>query len=325
MTVSNSVRYHNAQLAQYRCAIVRMGRHEYDPLAYQYKQDFPDIEITRQDPADLQTLHERCLFTVNGYVHRSVYSDSRLYVPQATPSMLRSRLNATGVLDFGCTGKPLKTLALSAAMITEEPHTAAYDKVIITLPEAVEQPLLVMAGYLITYHPQTFYRVSDNAFAVHLARLQYHEKLYELYRYRDIFRELSVPVSEHNPQMVDTAQVRSLETIKALLSTHNSFMVDLQTPTWQVSKEAVRESHVPGSFLADSHPELPLLTGYGKLAEYASRRENSPRWSVTLHDWQYHNHLLSHRSPYTSAVVNDHRVPGARQRLAPVFFLRMGL
>lgn len=321
---THRVNYLLGSTGNYRFNITKMGHHEYDQLAYIHKSDFPDVQVTRpKTDTDLLKVHQTCLMTVNGYVHSTTYTSGKLYIPQATHSMLKSKANVTGILDFSKVAPNMTKLSITPEMVTEDPGILAYDKVFITFNEPVQQPLLIMAGYIIPYDTDNFYRVSDTSFALCLSKLQYMERLYELSRYRDIFKNLEVPVSPLNPHMVDTEVVRSLMVIKRLLSTHNSFMVDLKIDNFSTKKIYLNHSKIPGTFTTQTLPNIPLFVGYGKVSEYTVRRDNEFRYTVHTQDCHYNNHLMSYMGQNKIKVFNDHRKPGDTHRLAQAFFLDM--
>jgi hypothetical protein len=301
---------------------VKIGFSEYDPLAYIHKKDFPDAEITRPGTdTDLLHIHQTCLMTVNGYIHDTLYQGGRLYIPGATLSMLKSRSNVTGVLDFGRITSQLKRIRIAQSMVTPDTNTLPYDKVFITVPEAVVQPILVMGGYLIPHDEQTFYRVADNAFALNLSKLNYMEKLYESARYRDIFKDLELPITPMNPSLVDAEQARSLATIRKYLSLNNSFLLDLGVDNLALRKVFLEHSNIPGVFKTQLSPTLPMVVGYGKLSDYAVSKSREGLYSVHSQDAHYNNHLMSHMAPHQVQTYNDHRLPGDTHRLTQGFFL----
>lgn len=319
---THHVRYMLGSSSNYRYNIVKIGFTEYDNLSYMHKKEFPDVEITRPGAdTDLQRVHKTCLMTVNGYIYDSLYQAGRLYIPGATSSMLRSKANVTGVLDFSSFTRNLTRRAITSSMITTEPNILAYDKVFITFPTEVSQPMLVMGGYLIPYNPEHFYRVSDSSFALCLSKINYTEKLFETMRYRDIFKDLNVPVSTVNPQLVDANVVRSLATIRRYLSLSNSFVIDLATPNLSTRKVYLEHSNIPGVFRTQTAPNLPMVTGYGKLNEYNVTKNADNLYSVYAQDAFYNNHLVTHMPPQDTQVYNDHRVPGDVHRLSQGFFL----
>lgn len=316
------VRYQLGSTANYRYNIVKIGFTEYDDLAYMHKKEFPDVEITRPSTdTDLERIHKTCLMTVNGYIYNSLFQANRLYIPGATASMLRSKANVTGVLDFSSFTSDLIRRAITPSMIATEPNILAYDKVFITFPVEVMQPMLVMGGYLVPYSPEYFYRVSDSSFVLCLSKLNYTEKLFETMRYRDIFKDLDVPVSEVNPQLVDANVTRSLATIRKYLSLSNSFMIDLGTPNLTTGKIYLEHSNIPGVFKTQIEPKFPMVIGYGKLNEYSVTKNAQGVYSVYTQDAIYNNHLVTYMPAQDTQVYNDHRVPGSTHRLSQGFFL----
>ncbi|MDD2819422.1 MAG: hypothetical protein PHN51_11600 [Candidatus Nanopelagicales bacterium] len=317
-----SANYALANSAGYKFDIVKMGHHNYDQLAFYYKDDFPDVEVTRPDAlVDMGRVHETCLVSVNGYVHSTVWSDNRFYIPFGTRSMLRSRQNSVGIVSLAGLSDTITKHPITSAMVFEDVGFSPYERVLITMPVAIEKPILIMAGYIVMENPEYFFRISDTTFVLRLDRLHYVEKLYELTTQRDIFRDLEVPVSDHNPTVVDGALIRSLGVIRKFLSTHNSFMVDLHTNGIQTQKVYTQHTTVPGTFRTGVRPVMPLFVGYGKLCEYKRVHDADGRHTVSVQDPTYSNHLFTQANIKATEVFNDHRKPGDRLRLSSAFFL----
>lgn len=319
-----SFNYQLANTAGYKFNITKIGENALDQLAYYHKENFPDVEITR--PAvdtDMALLHNKALMTVNGYVYPTMYQDHKLYIPNATLSMLKSRVNSIGILSFNKLASDLVKRKITVEMVTAEFPTPMFEKAIITFDSDVGHPILVMCGYMIFEDPEVFYRVSSNSFALRLDRLNYVEKLYELQRCRDIFKELGIPTSANNPSMIDAGVARSDETIAKFLSTFNSFLVELPVDKLSTRKVFLENSSVPGNFRTELDPILPIIVGYGKIAEYAKKKLNDKKYTVYINDAYYNQHLFSSMPPEDIAVYNDHRNPGSTYRLSQAFFLEI--
>lgn len=321
MMAKQQATYQLANSANYKFNICKIGFNAYDPTAYYHKENFPDVEVTRPGTdTDLSLLHQNYLMTVNGYVYTTTMIGGKLYIPNATLSMIRSRSNAMGMINFTKLGAITKT-NITADMITIDPILPPFERVVITFPELVKQPILVMAGYLVFENPEYFYRISDTAFVLRLDRLNYVERLYELNRYRDIFKELEVPVANTNDTMVDGALIRSELIIKRFLSLHNSFLVNLDADNLSVEKIYLDKTSVPLNFRTEYPPVLPLIAGHGKVTEYFQERSTDAKHVVVTQDGYYNNLVLSAQSYRDIDVYNGHRVPGTTYRLSPGFFL----
>lgn len=318
------VKYQLANTAGYKFNIVKIGHNEYDSLAYYHKENFPDIEITRPNiDTDLSLLNTKCLLTVNGYIYPTIYQNNRLFIPNATKTMLKSRSNNIGILSFNNLTSNLIKHNITIDMITAETHFSLYEKAIITFPNDIGNAILVIAGYPIFQNPEYFYRVSGNSFVLRLDRLQYIEKLYELERYRDIFKELNITVSPNNPSMIDGIVVRSDAIIMKFLTLFNSFLVEVPSSTLTTSKIYLEHSNVSGNFRTEKEPIYPIVAGYGKFCEYTKRKNNDTKYTVYMNDAYYNQHLISNMSYNDIKVYNDHRQVGSTYRLSNVFFLNI--
>lgn len=320
------IQYHLATTSGYKANITKVGEYEYDELAYYHKDNFPDIQITRPNTTtNLALLDRKTLMTVNGYVYPTVFQDERLYIPQATKSMLKSRQNAIGIISFNRLSEPLKKTKITASMISSEVPTSMFEKVILTFNHDVGHPILIMGGYMIFEHPEFFYRVNSNSFVLRLDRLNYIEKLYELNRYRNIFDELNIPTSVNNPHTIDGDVARSDLSIINFLTLNNSFLVEVPGSGLEVQKIYLEHSNLPGSFRTEIEPTLPMFGGYGKIIEYTKRRHNDTKYNVYTSDAYYNNHLFSKLPPEQIRLYNDHRVPGKTYNLSEAFFMRLNV
>lgn len=315
-------RYQLANTAGYKFNIVKIGFNNYDELAYYHKDNFPDIEITRPNTTtDLSLLNDKCLLSVNGYIYPTVYQNNRLYIPNATKSMLKSRSNSIGILSFNNLDNILSKHTITPDMITTETNFSMYEKAIITFNEDIQSPILSLCGYMIFENPEFFYRVSNRSFVLRLDRLNYIEKLYELNRYRNIFAELGIETSVNNPSLIDANIARSDAIITKFLTTFNSFLVNVPVNRLLLKKIYLEHSNVPGNFRTEIEPNMPILVGYGKIGEYFKKKTNDLKYTVYINDAYYNQHLISNHSFTNINLYNDHRVVGNTYRLSQGYFL----
>lgn len=323
--MTDFVTYSLANLANYKLDIAKIGTFIYDELAYVYKEDFPDVEVKRENAVtDLNLLHSHCLMSVNGYIHATEFIDNRLYIRDATRGMLKAKANKVGILNFtGLAPKGLTKHSISASMLGYEDALLPTDRVLINLPVPVVQPVLILAGYMIPYNTDYFYRISDSCFVLSLNKIQYVEKLYELNRYRDIFKALDIPVSPTNPSMVANNDIHARSAVTKLLTLSNSFMVDVGVDTLHTKPIYLEKSTMPGNFRTEMKPMMPMVVGYGKLGEYSVVADNSKKFTVNVQDAYYNNHLFSAMPSNRLKVLNDHRRVGETYRLSHAYFLEI--
>lgn len=325
--MTKHIKYQLATTAGYKHSIVKIGFELYDPLAYYHKENFPDVEVIRDSfHTDLSLLHTKALMTVNGYVYPTEFSGNRLYIPNATKSMLKSRANHIGILSLNSLSSPIvKTPILPEMISRENTFTTQYNKSILTFDRDVGHCILVVNGYLIFEDPEIFYRVSSNSFALRVDRIQYLEKLYELNRYRDIFEELEIPTSINNPSVVSTEVAISDEKITKFLSTFNSFLIELPVTSITTNKIYLEHSNIPGNFRTELEVRYPFISGYGKMSEYVVRKNNDSKYTVYSVDSFYRNHLMSYLNPTIMKIHNDNFLVGDEYRLSQGFFLDVQL
>lgn len=316
--------YQLANTAGYKFNICKIGFNNYDELAYYHKDNFPDLELTRPNTfTDLDLLHNKCLVSINGYIYPTEFIDNRLFVANATKSMLKANSNHVGILSFNKLTSNITKLPINISMVSSELPYTLYEKAIITFDRAIETPILVVCGYMIFESPEFFYRVSDRSFVLRLDRLNYIEKLYELNRCRDIFGELNIPVSVNNSSLFDASVARSDAAILSFLTSFNSFLVNLPIDNLTLNKIYLENSTVPGNFRTEVEPTMPILVGYGKLGEYFKKKNNDTKWTVYLDDAYYNQHLISNGSFTDIKLYNDHRLVGSTYRLTRAYFLDM--
>lgn len=316
--------YQLANTAGYKFNICKIGFNNYDELAYYHKDNFPDIEITRPNTfTEMSIIHNKSLVSINGYIYPTELINDRLFIANATKSMLKSRTNHIGMISFNKLDTPIIKKPININMVTSEAPFTLYEKAIITFDEEIQTPILMICGYMVFENPEFFYRVSDRSFALRLDRLNYIEKLYELNRCRDIFTELNIPTSINNPSVIDAGVARSDAAIISFLTSFNSFLVSLPITGLDLNKIYLEHSNVPGNFRTEVEPTMPILVGYGKIGEYFKKKNNDTKWTVYLDDAYYNQHLISNGTFSDIQLYNDHRIPGSTYRLTQAYFLDM--
>ena len=315
----------------YKFSICQLGKNVYDDLAYYNKDNFPDIEITRPNIAtDLTAIHNKALVTVNGYIYPTTYYNDKLYVANATKSMLKSRSNHIGLLSFLDLSNNINKLPIQPSMITTDPPFTLYQKAIITFNRDIGNFILSVCGYPIFENSEFLYRVSSNAIAIRLDRLNMLSKIYELSRYRDIITELEIPSSINNPSQISLENVYSEDTVVKFLSTFNSFLIEVPCDTLTTSPIYLERSHLPGIFTTQINKSYPIIVGNGKFSEHYVKRAvynfdlseaERPSYKVHMNDAYYNNYAISSTSFSYTSMFNSSTLATDNYRLNRAFFL----
>ncbi len=317
------VLYRNLNHCGYQLNICTIGKEQYDKLSYYQKANFPDVEIIRVGvPLDAKRMYEQCLFTVNGYLYPPTRIDNRLFIANATKSMLKSRQNLVGVLSFVEANKTLNyTFGNQCELSTEAPYTF-YQKLFIKFPNPVYCPIFSFLGYLFFENELNFTRVADDTFCLQLEKTPLVERLYELSHYRDIFDELEIPTSPNDPMLFDKNSLMDNAIITNMINSFNTFMVDLgENSTITLKKDYLQRSTVPGNFRTQIEPTSPLIIGYGKIGEYIVRENVDGIYTIYTSDAKYDNYLYSYLAREDIRVINAHRDTRRTYTLTEAFFL----
>lgn len=320
MTISPN--YILASSAGYKINIANEGYNPYDETTYGNKSQFKDIVLTRPGlHTDMYNIHTKSLITINGYFHPTSFLDDRVYVKEAVPTLLKTGINHVGIFSFFNLDVDLDKITITEDMISGEEEYSYYEKVIITLPKPVDGIFLIFGGYLIVEDERYLRRVSDRSFVLYPSRLNYTDKIYELFRYRNIFSELGVNVSNFDDSVVLYNDITSNDTIIKMLTRFNTFFVNLKGHRIKYDALQLEHSAVPNNYRTELHPSKLLLGGHGKVIDYKFMKYNSRKFTILTTDAFYNNLINSYTPEYALDLLNKNRRPGDTHRLSSVFFL----
>lgn len=320
--MESKVNYMLASSAGYKINIANEGRNPFDESTYRNKSQFKDITLTRPGlNTDLFDVHNRALITVNGYIHPTAFKDERLYVKNAVPTLLKTGINHVGLLSFFNLETDLNKVKLTPEMLSTDGEYTYYEKVIITLPKAVDGVIFVIAGYPIFENERYLTRLSDRSFALYTSRLNIIDKLYELYRYRNILDELDLEVSNFDNAVIGYEELISNDIIIKLLTTFNSFVVETVGHTIEVTPEPLEHTAVPNNYRTEKLPRKPLMGGHGKFIDYKFMKFNDFKFTVLTTDGYYNNLMYSYTPTYALDLLNATRKVGDTHRISPVVFM----
>lgn len=305
-------------------------------LLLHHKDALPDVRIERpRYSMDERLIHSKCLVTVNGYIHLSSISseNNKLYIRNATRSMLKSKSNKIGILNFTSLSEPLYKIPITQNNIlraydTNNDPIDYYDTVYLHFPNVstLRNPILIFLGYMIRLENNILERALDpKTLRFSIRNIGYIEKLYELQKYRDIFKELNLTVDPNSPTLIDLNEVRSDSKILLALTSYNTFLVDVPVNynTLTYEKIYLERSEVPHNFRTAIEPKYPIIVGRGKIGEYIIRSNNDKRYTVYVADAYYDNYVLTFNDENFTDHFNTHRVTERNFFLSHGFFLRM--
>lgn len=315
------VMYQDAVYSGYKLDIGLIGTNPYSDYPMWDKSVFPDAKIFRPHTnVDNQLLYNKALITVNGLIHSTELFNNELWIRNCTKTMLRSNNNHVGIISFSRNTPNLIKYPIEASFCSADIGLSLYQKVFITFPNEIKMPLLIIGGYMQFEEPGIFYRISPNSFALSINRLNYIDRLYETYQYRDIYHDLELTINPILPDLVDYDDATSDETIIKYLTLDNTFIVDLNVDSVSLDKIYLRHSTLPGSYIVEEEPTLPVISRNGKVVEYWKKFYNN-KYILRTSDSYYNNLLFSRLTDDDIRVINMNRDVRSTYRLNGSYFL----
>lgn len=270
-----------------------------------------DLKITRPGTdTDMSLIHDYCLVTVNGYIHRTDSDGINTYVYEGRKSLARCRENQAGILSFLDIGK-LKQVPIAAENIyAQDTDSDLKTRTYFWVNEDLtnKSVALVLGGYLIFPEENIFWQTSERTFAINFNAMPLIERIFESNMYLD-FTFLDLDRFDNIPDLMSVPELLSDETLKKYMTMSQSFLVVIDAPYVFHSKTHIRNCNLPGMFTAFENPTYPLFVNYGKIAEYWKTHEDG-QWSVTVRDSFLRNFVLSSRPDASLQVASPAGIPG---------------
>lgn len=291
------------------------------------KSSFHDVVVTRpRSSLHMHDVYTNALFTVNGFIHKSVYYADKLYIKGAGKALTSSKYNHLGIINFTELTEELDIIPITKEMIQRNKEYSLYTRCEIDLNKEVDGLFLVLAGYLIRLDDLVLKLLGPQLASLQISKLSFIEMIYELSRYMPIFEQLGVEVADTNDKLVDRNHLLSDEVIEKLLTHDNTFFVNIPGKFITYEEKYLEYTTIPGPFRVGEEPTYPLVGGYGKFIEYLPRNTNDSRWIIQTVDPTY-DRLIQEYGPRSvkSSLVSDQRLVGNTYGISNAYLLRMGV
>lgn len=257
------IRYCDLYQAGYSVKYARVGFNQLSNLQVEEKED---MEITSYIPSnDPVLLKKHAILSVNGLLHLSYISNSKLY-------LLNGGISAQYDQDppsLGIYSIPsqytLETRAIAEEDIVPMDRLKLYNACLIKVPEATEDDLILLSigGYLYLPDYPSLKRISDNILKLRLSSSQFLSrciKNQQLY-----FHDTEVL---QNNGGISTDQVKSDQVVRELLLSPMSFVIIIRKAKMVSNTIPLRETAIPYNFSTVIEPIYPMMAGHGELVEY---------------------------------------------------------
>lgn len=293
----------------------------------------PDVVYPEEDKIDLlmskpgvdySLFFHNCLVNVNGFYHRIDAGAGGVTVRDGMKSQHISHEANIGILSFREMA-PITCIPITDSMIYKQRNDQLMrDRAYVNLGIDVSNKtvMLVLGGYLHVLDPQTFYRVSDKAFAIDFGNLQLVDRFFESRKYIDL-SSLGLAVSSRNADQVGIGDLYSDRSLTAYLKLSQTFFVVMDKPDIFVQRQALRAPPTPNLYYGPYLPVFPLIVGAGKVANYWYDFEDG-MWSYSCVDSLHQNYLFRTTDYKNVGSVSNQRVPGDLERPSYAYLQQIG-
>ena len=316
--MSKNIKYKDCFAAEYKIIAVNQSNIE-------NTEEINKIHarLTRDD-TDYNEFYNNCLVSVNGYYHLlDTDGINGVMVLDAFRTLNVSRQNQMGILSFKQFGG-IKRYPITDSMITsyldDSPEVGT---VRLNLPFdiASKSVIFCLGGYLRFVDNTNILQISDSVFKINFNNMPMLDIYYESKKYIDL-SSLPLEYTIFNQDQISVNQLRSAENLKAYLKLSQSFIIVIDTPTIATTKQHVKKTGIPGMYIAYTKPELPLVVGNGRHAEYIARLEDG-QYGINIYDNVVENRLYDTILRQSLTTTDGTKRPDSPGEIADCYLLNI--
>jgi hypothetical protein len=284
------------------------AKHDSHPETPWPLDDRKDL-LLRRSNTDYKDLYDHCLVTVNGYLHRTSYSEHGLYVLDGAYNGRIANDTQVGLISFKDVA-PIKIIDINSSMLFHPaPDHKSYEYAYLNLgvPTENKTVLLSIGGYL--HALDNSYRVfGDGLVRIDFNNLPILQRFFDSKNIIDLSSIEPEPFREGENHYLSDDLLRSEEFIAGLMDLTQTFAIIIEHSSLRIERKMVESSDLPGVFYYHEFPTLPLRTQRGLLKEYVSRHEDGiwvinckgtlvPRYQFEKGPYREDHSVVGHRIP----------------------------
>jgi hypothetical protein len=285
-------------------------------------QDRDWLSVTREN-TDIDLLFKSCLFSVNGFIHRSDSDGHRVYVEDGMKSARHSGHTQLGITSFRELGE-LQFVSITPEMIHRRyADTPLASRMYIDVGQHYEgTPMLVLGGYLHVMDPSTFSRVSDTIFVINFQNYPLRDRYFESVKRIDL-SSLGLDHQPADSSRIADDELHSDDVLIKYATLSQSFLVFLSNEDLFLERHAMQRTRIPNLYTAYTQPKYPMLGGVGRLLEYWDQKQYN-RWQVSVDDGIRDNYEFDTTLQQNIVCIDDGRTPGDPVEWSRTQWLVMG-
>ncbi len=312
--------YNDAYRAGYKVDTAAPGSH---PSSMVYPDDRTEVVIVREN-TNMQAVYDYCLLSINGFFHRTDTDGQKVFALNGGKSLLKSRQNQIGLYSFEDIGK-IQTYAITPDRVYHPIDSTYAEKAwfdFADLDLTDKTVFAVIGGYLYLPWEDHFSEHSAGVYTIDFKRVPVLDRYFEALPYLD-FSELQLQVKPASPALINKAEFFSDEHFSKYLTMSQSFFVVVDTPRMHSQRHYLKIQKTPGVYTTYSNPDMPLITGTGKVSEYW-KSVFEGQHVLTCHDAAYYNRQANSIRQQDLISATGAEMPYRTFRHSSGYLLEMG-
>lgn len=269
------------------------------------------------------TIFKYCIGVVNGFCHQMEYDQHAAYIVDGMKSNFISKNNLAGLISFAELGE-IDVVPITPTMLYKQTPDQEYKNTVgIKIGKSVvgKTLILVLGGYMHVLDPSIFKMIDDDRCIVHFNNYPFIERYYESKKYIDL-SSLNLEESTANTEQRGMTDFFSDDTIAAYFTLPQSFLIILDAEDLAISKKYLRKPLLPEQYVSDIRPNMPMVVGNGKLANYWYSGHHR-QWSITCHDTARNKLVLAKTKMASQTSFTNQREPYSPQKRSNAYFLEI--
>lgn len=306
------VEYEDAVKAQFKITPVSHNGHVDLDLPRGSKHD---VLLTKKEIGNNAAYYKKAakqmLVSIGGYFHFVDHSENGLHIVDGMRTINHQRANTPniGLTSFNKVGN-LKYIPITPEMVYKQDiRDDLYHKAYIKLNEDISDKtfMIVIGGYLHVMDDRVARLAGNNIIAVDFKYIPLHERIFESMKDLDLNHYLH-PETGHTELHLDGEYLISDEFLTRYLTMSQSFIIVLDHGELFIEKRQVQPTRIHGQFLSEFYPNLPLVVGHGRMAEYWAVLGNN-RWAINVYDSLTDNFVLDSMDTQKGIAYIGNRYP----------------
>ena len=250
---------------------IRIGTH---PDIEFTKDKLPDLLLTKEG-IDYHQLYRYSLVSVNGWIHRTGFSESGLHVKEGAKTGTRMNETQIAITTFDGVGE-LDIIDLKEDMLyrpKEQVRHYRFAHLDLGVDTDNKSVILVLGGYPHVLD-DTYIEIGNGLIQIDFNNYPMIQRYYDA---KDAMDLSSLPynrITNNDDQRNVSDLLESEEWIKAYLNLAHSFAVIVDTPHLYAIKHKLQDTQLPGKFIAHQLPHWPLKSLRGRWLPYVAQQQD---------------------------------------------------